>query len=493
MERREFLRFTGSYAALAGLSSMGVPLNLFAADTSTLTGYKALVVLLQHGGNDSLNMLVPSGDDAKKGYANYASIRTSLAVSNSDLTSSLNVTDGKLALNSNPYASNSKISDSYIKGFYKHNNINGLSTNAVMPEFAHLVNQGKVAMVANTGNIIKPTAKDEVTNKTAILPPYLYAHNNQRKLLFTGEASNLNRAGWAGLVADKWNGINGESVYGVNLSLSGVTHLLYGANTEPLIIKPSGPTQYHGLSRTVYDNFLDVNPNEKFSNLYNKLRKKSFSVADTLVTDWATAPTFSSKNAYGGELFSLPSNDTLSMGTNEKMKDKLLKQLEAVAKLAKIGKDAGLKRQIFYVSQGGYDTHANQATNHPKLLRELSLALGDFQLALDEMSMENEVTTFNLSDFGRSVGNNGDGTDHAWGANHFVLGGAVSGGLYGTLPDLTLGGDDDASNKGRLIPTTSMSQYLGTIVKWFGADEAMLNGLFPERVNFTQKDLGFMG
>jgi uncharacterized protein (DUF1501 family) len=74
-----------------------------------------------------------------------------------------------------------------------------------------------------------------------------------------------------------------------------------------------------------------------------------------------------------------------------------------------------------------------------------------------------------------------------------VLGGAVTGGLYGTLPDLTLGGDDDISSKGRLIPSTSISQYLGTVVKWFGADEAMLNGLFPERGNFTETDLGFMG
>jgi uncharacterized protein (DUF1501 family) len=163
-----------------------------------------------------------------------------------------------------------------------------------------------------------------------------------------------------------------------------------------------------------------------------------------------------------------------------------------VAKWAKIGKDSGLKRQIFYVQHRAYETHANQAENHSNSLRELSLGLGDIQSALAEIGMEEEVTTFNLPDFGRSIGDNGAGTDHAWGGPHFVLGGAVTGGLYGTLPDLTLGGDDDISQKGRLIPTTSMSQYLGTIVKWFGADDAMLNGLFPERVNFAKTDLGFM-
>jgi len=494
MQRREFLKFTGGYATLAGLGSLGIPMDLFAGSTSSLTGYKALVVLLQHGGNDSLNMMIPSGTDVKKGYNNYASIRTSLAVANNDLTAGLSSSSSKLTLSSNPYVLNDSIRQAYTKGLYRHSTIDGLATNGVMPEFAHLVNQGKVAMVANTGNLIQPTTKAEVDAKTATLPPYLYAHDNQRKLLYNGEASKLNRAGWAGLLADQWTGINGSSVYGINISVRGVTHLLYGENTTPLIVNPSGPTKYNGIQRNVYDTWLAINQSEKFSSLYNKLRTNSFAVQDTLVTDWTTnAPTFSSTNAYGGELFSLPSKSTLSIANSDNLNASLLQQFKAVAKLASIGKNSGLKRQIFYVAHGGYDTHSNQTQTHALRLRELSLALGDFQLALSDMGMENEVTTFNMSDFGRSVGNNGDGTDHAWGAHHFVVGGAVTGGLYGTLPDLTLSGEDDASNKGRLIPTTSMSQYLGTIVKWFGADEATLNGLFPERANFTQKDLGFMG
>ena len=492
MQRREFLKLTGGYAGLAGFASMGLPLSLFAGDGASLTGYKALVVVLQHGGNDSINMLIPSGTDVKKGYNNYASIRTSLAVSNNDLTAGLIQTAGKLDLTTNPYAQNGNISEAYTKGFYKHANIDGLATHGLMPEFANLVNDGKVAMVANTGTLIQPTSKAQMGSVP--VPPYLFAHNNQRKLIFNGSSSQLNREGWAGLLADEWSNVNAGNIYGVNISLSGVTHLFEGASTDALILTSSGPIGYSSsIKRNIYDNWLNITQTEKHEKLYNNMRKHSFSVQDTLVADWNNAYTFTATNAYGGELFSLPTKATLDFASGDRVKDSLLKQLKAVAKLAEIGKRTGLKRQVFYVVQGGYDTHANQVQNHSGLLRELSMALGDFQLALGELGMENEVTTFNLSDFGRSIGNNGDGTDHAWGAHHFVVGGAVTGGLYGTLPDLTLGGDDDASSKGRLIPTTSMSQYLGTIVKWFGADEAMLNGLFPERGNFAQQDLGFMG
>ena len=494
MQRREFLKLTSGYAGLAGFVSMGLPLSLFAGDGSSLTGYKALVVLLQHGGNDSLNMLVPSGTDVKKGYDNYASIRTSLAVANSDLSAGLTKTANKLALSANPYEQNGNISDAYTKGFYRHANINGLATHGLMPEFANLVNDGKVAIVANTGTLIQPTSKAQMSADSVPIPPYLFAHDNQRKLIFNGISGQLNREGWAGLLADEWSNVNAGSIYGVNISLNGVTHLFAGASTQALILGSSGPTRYTSIRRSVYDNWLNITQSEQHQKLYNNMRKHSFSMQDTLVDDWNNnAPTFTSTNAYGETLFSLPSNTTLSFATGDSVNDGLLKQLKAVANLASIGKNRGLKRQVFYVVQGGYDTHANQVENHSGLLRELSMALGDFQLAIEELGMENEVTTFNLSDFGRSIGNNGDGTDHAWGAHHFVVGGAVTGGLYGTLPDLTLGGDDDASSKGRLIPTTSMSQYLGTIVKWFGADETMLNSLFPERGNFAQQDLGFMG
>jgi uncharacterized protein (DUF1501 family) len=279
----------------------------------------------------------------------------------------------------------------------------------------------------------------------------------------------------------------------MNLAITRTEHLFYGKNTTPLIINAGGPSKYNKLNRNLYDQLLAINANNMFKKLYSNLQRHSFEMQDIIVNDWNNnSPSFSSTNAYGGELFSNPSNAQLEQASPTFADTSMLRNLKAVAKLAYIGKNRGLKRQIFYVFDGGYDTHSNQTQQHARKLRGMSLGLGDFHKALKDMGMENEVTTFNISDFGRSTGDNGDGTDHAWASNYFAMGGAVKGGLYGTMPDLTLGSDNDMSKKGRLIPTTSMSQYYGTILKWFGAEGEILDHVLPELKNFPQQDLGFM-
>ncbi len=484
--RRDFLKLSA-----VAISALTLPKELF-ADTTNFSDYKALVVIYNGGGNDGFNTFIPSGDDPLTGYSNYIKARENIGVKNIDLA--LPITDNQLNLSGgNPYADGNDLVNSYTKGFYRHANMD-LATNALMPEVAHLVNQGKVAVVTNVGNLIAPATKEEFKAKTKTLPPFLFAHNHQTKLAMNGEASKLDYTGWAGRLFDNWIDLNGGDIYGMNISIGRSEHLFYGDKTEGLTIRSGGPTSYSQIKREIYEELLANEQSDKFKQLYQELQKHSFDMQDTLVNDWKNnAPTFTSKNAYGGKLFSEPSKEQLQQSNLIKADTEVLKQLHAVAKLAYIGKNRGLKRQIFFIYDGGYDTHNNQSAQHARKLRGLSLAIGDFQKALAEMGMEDEVTTFNISDFGRSIGDNGDGTDHAWGSNLFVVGGAVKGGLYGTLPDLTLGSKDDLSRKGRLIPTTSMSQYYGTIVKWFGVDEAMLQKVVSELSNFDVKDLGFMG
>ena len=483
--RREFLKLSAGYAGLVGLSSMGIPLSLFGNDGSNLTGYKALVVILQHGGNDSLNMLVPSGDDENRGHALYASNRGDLAVANLDLP--LTAMEGKLSLASNPYEQNGSLTAAYRKGFYKHNKegqtqIDGLACNALMPELAHLANEGKVAMIANAGNLISPTRG----------PRYLFAHNNQRRLTFTGANMSLDRRGWAGLLADRWLGINGNSVYGMNIGVDKNPHLFSGNETGGFSASSSGPISYNGINRPLYNDWLGLEESGRFKGFYASLRKHSLATQDVINNAWENAYEFHSNNAYGEKLFSWPNPAKLEISRSGFVGHKLIDGFSTVAKLIQVGKASGLKRQIFYVQHRGYDNHSGQAEAHSSNLRELSMGIGDFQLAMQELGLEDEVTTFNMSDFGRSIGNNGGGTDHGWGAHYFAVGGAVKGGLYGTLPDLNLGGPDDFAKRGRLRPTTSLSQHFSTLVKWFGADEETLTMLFPDRVNFDEQDLGFM-
>jgi uncharacterized protein (DUF1501 family) len=483
--RRDFLKLS-----LGGISTLALPSNLFGGDTS-FSDYKALVVIYQSGGNDSLNMFIPSGSDSKSGYSNYANIRDTLRVKDEEL--SLPMSDDKLDLSGgNPYASNDSLEEGYTKGLYLHDGLD-VATNPLMPELADLVNKGKIAIIANCGNLIEPAKKSEFESKVKPLPPFLFAHNHQTKLAMNGEASLLDYTGWAGRLYDNWKDVNGGDIYGMNIAINITEHLFYGDETTPLIISSRGPTSYKNIPRDLYDNLLSLNYSDMYKNLYKNLQQHSFLMQDTIVSDWNdNSPTFTSTNAYGGALFSIPTDAQLSQSTPTYTDTSLLERLHAVARLAYIGKNRGLKRQIFFVEDGGYDTHSNQTQQHARKLRGLSLALGDFYKALEEMEMDSMVTTFNISDFGRSTGNNGDGTDHAWGGSYFAMGSAIKGGLYGVMPDLTLGSDDDLTKKGRLIPTTSMSQYYATILKWFGVDDTLMDIVLPELKNFETKDLGFM-
>ncbi|SFV68653.1 putative exported protein [hydrothermal vent metagenome] len=485
--RRDFLKLS-----LGAISALSFP--SFAFGNSDFNDYKALVVIYNGGGNDGLNTFIPSGSDANSGYQAYANARETIKVKNNSLELPLN--NGELDLSSsNPYSSNDNLAKGYTKGFYLHDGAD-LATNALMPEIAHLFNKNKVAIVANAGNLIMSGTKKEFTSELKPLPPFLFAHNHQTKLAMTGEASTLNYNGWAGRLFDNWIDVNGGDIYGMNIAVGRSEHLFYGDKTQGLRINPSGPTSYNHLNTDIFNGLNDLEESEMFKRFFKKLKQHSFDMQTVLTEDWNNnAPdfsTFSAKNAYGEELFSSPSHEQLQESKPVLTDTSILKQLKAVAKLAYIGKNRGLKREIFFIYDGGYDTHNNQSNQHSRKLRGLSLGIGDFYKAIKEMGMENEVVSFNISDFGRSTGENGDGTDHAWGSNLFVVGDAVKGGVYGSVPNLILGSEDDLTKKGRLIPTISMSQYYATILKWFGVDDMLMKKIVPELKNFDTKDLGFM-
>ena len=169
-------------------------------------------------------------------------------------------------------------------------------------------------------------------------------------------------------------------------------------------------------------------------------------------------------------------------------------QLQQVAKIIKLRSSTGMSRQVFFCSIGGFDTHGSQSWQQWDLLRQLSEALIAFYNATGELGVADRVTSFTLSDFGRTLQPSGTGSDHGWGSHHLILGGAVQGGnVYGTFPQMALGGPDDSGNRGAMIPSSSTDQYGSTLAKWFGVPAASLPAVFPNIANFGTADLGFMG
>jgi uncharacterized protein (DUF1501 family) len=172
----------------------------------------------------------------------------------------------------------------------------------------------------------------------------------------------------------------------------------------------------------------------------------------------------------------------------------IAKQLLQVAKIIEARNTLALKRQIFFVSLGGFDTHSNEIAVQSDLLGQLGQALKAFYDATVKLGVASQVTTFTLSDFGRTLKPaSGAGSDHAWGSHHFILGGAVKGRtLAGTFPTLALAGPDDVSKEGRWLPTTAVDQYAATLATWFGLSGEDLAFVLPNVSRFAGADLGFM-
>ena len=492
--RREFLKLLYNTSAAAILSPMLMPKELFASSSSQFDDYKALVCVFLNGGNDAFNTVIPTINGVN-GYDNYSSIRSSLVVKYDNLASKLqNDTDGYIDLSSgNPYASNNSEEEAYLKGLYHLNDMD-IGINAVMPEFAQLANSGKVAILGNIGTLVEPTTKNQIKSKSVVLPINLFAHNHQRRVQQTGEANNLFNSGWIGRLYDHWGDVNSVGPIGKNVSFSGNNYMLNGTNTDPIVLS-TNPKGYDGKApENLRQELSELASSRPLEHFYNKMIKESFTLSGTLKNIWENYGNFSTKDAYGNNLFDIPNKIILNFSSD--LKGSLIKQFESVAKMIDYGKQNGIKRQIFFIELYGFDTHGSQLSNHPLLLRELSIGLDKFQRAMEEIGLLDKVTSFTLSDFGRTVANNGDGTDHAWAGYNFIVGGAINGGFYGEMPDLTLKGPQDFDKNGRIIPTLAIDQQLATLTKWFGTDDIFNKQLFPNLSNFADTkygiDIGFM-
>lgn len=410
--------------------------------------YRALVCVFLFGGNDSNNTIIPM-DDAS--YAAYQSIRGDLALAGSDLVNVQSVSGA-------PYAFHAKLT-----------------------ELAGLFSSKGLAVVANVGSLVQPLTRAQYQAQQAPIPANLFSHPDQQMQWQTSVAQGDKPTGWAGRAVDYITAQNvNSSQLPAFLSVAGNALLGTGAQTQPVTITPGRSLSLAGFNSSAasqarwnaLNTVLATDNGVSLAQSANETLSHSISDAAALTAALAKAT---------------PLKTTFP-------KTSLGAQLSQVASIIQVQADLGMRRQIFFCSLGGFDTHTNELNTHDTLYAQLSPALAAFYEATEELGMAQNVTTFTESDFSRTFQpTSGGGSDHAWGSHHLVLGGGVQGGqIYGEFPSFELAGPDDADVRGRWIPTTSVDQYGAALCSWFGIPDSALPTVFPNAVNFNLKKLTFL-
>ena len=331
--------------------------------------------------------------------------------------------------------------------------------------------------------LLAPTTKAQYLSGVN-RPDQLFSHSDQQAQWQSSVSDQASRTGWGGRLADAVASMNGSNTFPVLTSVAGSALYTTGNVQSPLAIPSSGTFGLTGLTAT------DAATRARASALNTLLLQGKDHLlvkAAAEQTEQAIAlsakvnPIISANSATVTSLFNTAGNN-------------LSAQLLQVAKLIEARAAIGLSRQIFFVSLGGFDTHNNQLATQQTLLGYVGAAMKSFYDATTALGVANNVTSFTLSDFGRTFKPAaGGGSDHAWGNHHLVMGGAVKGGvMYGAFPEHRLGGTSDVSSEGRWLPTTSVDQYASTLATWFGVPAAQLASVAPNIGAFANKNLGFV-
>jgi uncharacterized protein (DUF1501 family) len=451
LSRRDFLT-KSSLAAAVFAATPGVTYAQVIGGGAPFDDYRALVCVFMFGGNDSFNMLVPN---TTAEYNAYAASRQNLAIPREEL---LPINPTSFAPNSEPF---------------------GL--HPAMTSLQQMFESGAASLVANAGPLIEATTRDQFFNQSVALPPQLFSHNDQQDQWLSLRGKTPSKTGWAGRMADLIRSNVAGQQMATNASLFGSSTFQAADETVAYVMGPGGPQQFEGFSpeqRAAFLRIVDAQHDSMYERGFAAVQRRAIDAADTV-----TAAINSPEAQAVIPFFPQPGNP---------LRTQLMTQLETVAKLIAASDQLQMQRQIFFVATGGFDSHDDQNANQPGLLANISESIATFHAATVEFDMANDVTTFTQSDFGRTLTSNGDGTDHAWGGNQIVAGGAVNGqDIYGTYPVLQIGGADDVGG-GRMIPTTSADQYAATLARWFGIPDVDLDIVAPNIDNFTLRDLGFM-
>ncbi len=455
VSRRRFLG-QASCAAVGTTALFNTVLNLKAFQALAYPGedYRALVCLFLSGGIDSFNTLVPRGEAE---YREYAGVRSDLALPRDVL---LPITPA--------------VSDGREYGLHPG-----------LVELQSLFEQGHLAFVANVGTLVEPTTLQQYRNGSVRLPLGLFSHSDQAMHWQTSVPDQRAPIGWAGRMADLLESANCNPNISMNISLSGTNVWQAGRNTSQYTIGENGAPNLWDYGGTSPGAVLRTEAVDSLLGLqYRHLFEKTFAARMRGAIDAGVE--------FAEAIDAVPPLATRFSDTALSRKFRMI-ALTIAARNALC-----MKRQTFFVDFGGWDHHDEVLLNQEAMLPVVSRALNEFHSALVELDVADQVTTFTASDFARTLSSNGRGSDHAWGGNHIVLGGAVAGGdIHGRYPDLYLGNPLD-TGRGRLIPTTSVDEYFAELALWFGVPAADLELVLPNIARFwtpapAALPVGFLG
>ena len=441
------------YSSLINLKSLT---KMISSTTMSGGDYKALVCIMLSGGNDSFNMVIPRGNTE---YAEYAAARSNLAIPQADLLPiSPTTTDGRT--------------------YGLHPNLTGLQ---------QIFANGRAAFINNVGTMVEPVTKSMIESGGANLPLGLFSHIDQAMHWQTAIPQDRSSIGWGGRMADILKELNTTEDISMNISLGGNNIFQRGEEVVEFATNNDGGVSIIGWD-TPHPFFQLIN--EDVTDMMNKQYEDIFkdSYTGTL-----------KRSVESNEVFNTAIENTAPLTTQfaAGAGNLISQDLRMVADSIAARETLGNKRQIFFVEMGGFDNHDELLGKHGGRMASLDRALTSFYAAMEELGVGDCVTTYTVSDFARTLSSNGNGTDHAWGGNAIVMGGAVKGReMYGDYPVLSVGSDLDLGN-GRLLPTTSADSYFAELALWFGISPSDLSLILPNIGNFYSYDpdtapLGFL-
>ena len=472
MRRSAQLAFTGVALPTAlNLASIGEAAAFNAPDGS----YKALVCVFMYGGNDYANTVVPYDQTS---YNKYSTIRTGIAI-------------GRSALDATVLEPTTALAGGLQYAF--HPSMTGLRS---------LFNSGQAAVQLNVGPLVVPMTKaqyDSNNRASFPVPPKLFSHNDQQSV-WQSSSPEGSTIGFGGNMGDLALSSNTNSLF-TCISVTGNAVFLAGDSALAYQVGTNGAVKINSVTGDVYGSSAVKNAmgqlvqqarSHVLENEYNIVTKRALSSEGTIAAAIGTNAAADLRDEF--KPFAGITGNSLAS------------QMKMVARLIGARAALGVKRQVFFVSLGGFDLHDNLLANHPTNMKRVSDAMNAFYQTTANLGVAQNVTAFTASDFGRTLTSNGDGSDHGWGGHHWVVGGAVKGkAFYGTPPPVSVGNtqapeDQWHVGQGRLLPSTSVDQYAATLAKWFGVEANEMSGVLPNINRFGAAggrtdypiDLGFL-